>query len=195
MNKNNLKNKIILKSPEKIMTLANIISLMRAGSAIPIVYTLNYPEWQWLTAVIILLAVLSDALDGYYARKADQVTQIGMWLDPIADFAVIISVVLYLVIMDLFPLWFFLFYLIRHFTIAIPALYYANSGQYILSANWWGKWATGISTLTIFLHIFEFETLWWLKTVALYTATFLSVISWIIYFNNYLKVYRGIDVK
>jgi len=179
-----------MSNPSKVLTLANIISLLRAAMAIPIIYTLNYPDLRTVTAGIIILAILSDALDGYFARRASEVTHIGMWLDPIADFIVITSIVLYLVIMGVFPLWFFSFYIVRHFMIAVPALYFVNTGQYILHSNWWGKWTTGITTLTIFLHIFEFPAILWLKPVTLYSSLVLALISWLIYYRDYYNVLR-----
>ncbi len=180
-----------MNNPSKVLTLANTISLLRAAAAIPIIYTLNYPELRAVTAGIVILAILSDALDGYFARKAGEVTHVGMWLDPIADFIVITSVVLSLVIMDIFPLWFLCFYIIRHFMIAVPALYFVNTGQYVLQSNWWGKWTTGITTLTIFLHIFEFPDIWWLKPFTLCSALVLALISWLIYYRDYYNVLRG----
>ncbi len=182
-----------MNNPSKVLTLANTISLLRAATAIPIIYTLNYPELRAVTAGIVILAILSDALDGYFARKAGEVTHVGMWLDPIADFIVITSIVLFLVIMEIFPLWFFCFYIIRHFMIAVPALYFVNTGQYILHSNWWGKWTTGITTLTVFLHIFEFPDIWWLKPFTLYSALVLALISWLIYYRDYYNVLRGRD--
>ena len=126
MNKPVSKKKKIIDDPQRVLTLANLISMLRASSAIPIIYTLNYPEWHWLTAIIILVAALSDSLDGYFARRAKEVTHLGMWLDPIADFVVITAIVLYLVILKMFPLWFFLFYIIRHIMVAAPAIYFVN---------------------------------------------------------------------
>lgn len=189
----NIKKKY-MNNPSKVLTLANIISLLRAASAIPIIYTLNYPDLRAVTAGIIILAILSDALDGYFARKAGEVTHVGMWLDPIADFIIIVSVVLYLVIMGLFPLWFFSFYIFRHFMIAVPAIYFVNTGQYILHSNWWGKWTTGITALTVFLHIFEIQYIWWLKPVTLYSAFALALMSWIIYYRDYYNVLRNQNV-
>ena len=179
-----------MSNPSKVLTLANTISMLRAAAAIPIIYTLNYPEMRAITAGIVILAILSDALDGYLARRAHEVTHVGMWLDPIADFIIITSVVLYLVILEIFPLWFFIFYIVRHFLIAVPALYFVNTGQYILHSNWWGKWSTGITALTVFLHMFEFGTIWWLKTFSLYTALALAVISWFLYYRDYYKVIK-----
>jgi CDP-diacylglycerol--glycerol-3-phosphate 3-phosphatidyltransferase len=185
----NIKKKY-MSNPSKVLTLANVISMLRAAAAIPIIYTLNFPEMRTITAGIVILAILSDALDGYFARKAHEVTHIGMWLDPIADFIIITAVLLYLVILEIFPLWFFIFYIVRHFLIAVPALYFANTGKYILHSNWWGKWTTGITALTVFLHIFEFDSIWWLKEVSLYTAFALSLVSWFIYYKDYYQVIK-----
>ena len=185
----NIKKKY-MSNPSKVLTLANVISMLRAAAAIPIIYTLNFPEMRTITAGIVILAILSDALDGYFARKAHEVTHIGMWLDPIADFIIITAVVLYLVILEIFPLWFFIFYIVRHFLIAVPALYFANTGKYILHSNWWGKWTTGITALTVFLHIFEFDSIWWLKEASLYTAFALSLVSWFIYYKDYYHVIK-----
>jgi phosphatidylglycerophosphate synthase len=77
--------------------------------------------------------------------------------------------------------------------IAVPALYFVNTGQYILHSNWWGKWTTGITTLTVFLHIFEFPDIWWLKPFTLYSALVLALISWLIYYRDYYNVLRGRD--
>jgi len=189
------KKKKIIDDPQRVLTLANLISMLRASSAIPIIYTLNYPEWHWLTAIIILFAALSDSLDGYFARRAKAVTHVGMWLDPIADFVVIAAIVLYLVILKMFPLWFFLFYIIRHIMVAAPAIYFVNHGMYILSANWWGKWATGITALTVFLHIFQFDAVWWLKPASLYSATILAIVSWVIYYRDYYYVILNYRAK
>lgn len=182
--KQKLKDRII-NDPTRVLTFANFISMLRALSAVPIIYSMAYPEWQWLTAVLILLAVLSDALDGYFARRAHEVTHFGKWLDPIADFIVIIAIVMYLVISGKFPQWFFYFYLGRHTIIAGLSIYCMNYDYMILQANWWGKWATGITTLGVFLHIFDFTAVPWLKMGSLYVATILLVISAVIYLKQF----------
>jgi len=192
--KPNLKERII-NDPTRVLTLANFISMLRALSAIPIIYTMARPEWEWLTAVLILLAVLSDSLDGYFARRAHEVTHFGKWLDPIADFVVIISIVLYLVLSENFPVWFFAFYLSRHVIIASLSLYCINYNYMILEANWWGKWGTGITTLGVFLHIFDFHALPWLKSGSIYVATALLVISGIQYLKQFFIAIKTNRVK
>ena len=185
----------IINDPTRVLTLANLISLLRACSAIPIIYSMAYPEWNWITGVIVLLAILSDALDGYFARRADSVTHFGKWLDPAADFIVIVSVLVYLVGVRSFPVWFFYFYLFRHILIAGFAIYCMNYGYMILHANWWGKWATGITTLGVFLHIFEFTALPWLKMTSIYTATVLLLISMVQYLKQFFESIREGNVR
>ena len=92
--------KIMISSPTKILTLANIISLGRAILAVPIIFTLRDTSLGSITFVLILIAVLSDALDGWVARKAHEVTHFGKWIDPIADFVCIFAVVAYLTLID-----------------------------------------------------------------------------------------------
>ena len=176
----------IINDPSRVITFANFISLFRAFLAIPIIYSMVYPNWNWLTGVLILIAILSDALDGYFARRAKAVTHFGKWLDPAADFIVIISILVYLVGINQFPTWFFVFYLVRHIIIAGFAIYCINYGYMILHANWWGKWATGISTLGIFLHIFELYSLPWLKMFSIYVATALLLISMVQYLKQFI---------
>ena len=184
-----------LKRQHKVITLANFISLLRALSAIPIIYTLSNPEYSGITAMLILFAVLSDALDGYFARQAGEITYLGKWLDPIADFIVIISIMMYLVMNNLFPDWFFYFYLIRHIIIAVLSIYCMNYEYMILKSNWWGKWATGISVLGVFLHIFIFDALPWLKDLSIYVASMLLVVSFLLYIKEFFISIRSNYVK
>jgi CDP-diacylglycerol--glycerol-3-phosphate 3-phosphatidyltransferase len=183
-------NDVEFNDPSRVLTLANFISMLRALSAIPIIYSLAYPEWNWITGFLILFAVLSDALDGYFARKAKAITHFGKWIDPAADFIVIISVLVYLVGVNQFPIWFFCFYLLRHIVIAGFAIYCMNYEYMILHSNWWGKWSVNITALGIFLHIFELPDLPWLKMTAVYAATFLLAVSlyqYLVQFINSIK--------
>lgn len=172
--------------PTRILTLANTISLLRAFMAIPIIYYLQEESWN-LVFILILAAVLSDLLDGYFARRAHEVTHFGKWLDPIADFVVILAVASYLVMEGLFPAWFYWFFLGRYVAIALPAIYYLNTSAIILQSNWYGKWAAGITTLSIVLHIYTIEPLDWLPNFTLYIATGLLTISFYQYISSFLK--------
>ena len=179
-------------NPTKILTLANFISLGRAILAVPIIYTLQDPRMGTVSFLLIIIALLSDALDGWVARKAQEVTHFGKWIDPIADFACILSVISYLTLVGRFPGWFFIFFLVRYVFIAISAIYFLNNNHFILSANWWGKWSTGITALAVMIHIWPWEAFPWLQDVTIYVATFLLSVSWIVYIKTFYHTYKEI---
>ena len=184
-----------ITDPSRILTVANMISLLRAFLALPIIYTLQYPQWRLWTFVLILIGVASDLLDGYFARRAHEVTHFGKWMDPVADFICLITVMFYLVLNDMFPMWFFIFYLFRYVTIAVLAVYKMNHSGFIISANWYGKWASGITVLATVLYIFPLPFLDWLRILSLLTAFLLLLISWFIYIKSIIKKIGGIIKK
>lgn len=170
--------------PTRIITLANVISIIRALLAVPIIYYIQEKNLN-LVFILIISAVLSDSLDGYFARRAHEVTHFGKWLDPIADFIVIFAVTSYLVLEGLFPSWFYWFFLFRYIAIALPAIYYLNTSSFILYSNWYGKWAAGVTALSIVLHIFPIEPLDWLPNFTLYIAAGLLLISYVKYIKSF----------
>ena len=188
MNENSPKSKIT--DPSRILTLANFISLLRALLAIPIIYTLKDDQYLNLTFWLIVIAILSDALDGWVARKSHNVTHFGQWLDPIADFIVILAITAFMVYVGRFPTWFFIFYLFRYVSIALPAIYLLNHTQFVLHSNWWGKWGAGITTMGIFFHIFKIEAIPYLPFLCLVVASYLLIISWIKYYITFINEYK-----
>ena len=170
-----------------------MISLGRALLAVPIVYTMRDPALGTISFLLIVLAVLSDALDGWVARKAHEITHFGKWIDPFADFACILAVVSYLTLVGRFPGWFLVFYLARYVFIAISAIYFLNYSDYILSANWWGKWAAGVTALALMVHIWPWDAFPWMQEATIYIATFLLSVSWIAYIKIFYINYKEIQ--
>lgn len=73
------------------MTIPNLISLARLLSVPLIIYLIANASYGWAFAVF-LLAGASDAIDGYIAKALDQTSTLGVYLDPLADKALIVSV-------------------------------------------------------------------------------------------------------
>lgn len=83
------------------MTTATKITLSRIAF-IPVVvavYLLNFPGHRMLAGVLFAIAALSDLIDGYVARKYNQVTDLGKFLDPIAD-KMLVVVFMFLFVAD-----------------------------------------------------------------------------------------------
>ena len=69
------------------MNIPNILTLVRIG-LIPCILVIYYLPYKWASmaaAAVFLLAALTDWLDGYLARRLDQTTALGAFLDPVAD--------------------------------------------------------------------------------------------------------------
>ena len=185
-------NKSKITDPERVLTLANFISLMRAILVIPIIYYLPKPESSLILFILIVIVIASDALDGYFARRSHEVTHIGMWLDPLADSIVIVSVTFYLVLSGIFPMWFFVLFIIRYFTIALLGLYLINHSNFVNSANKPGKWATAAVAITLVLHIPQIPAADYLKDISLGFAFILLLISWVLYMKRFLVEFKKI---
>ena len=81
------------------MNLPNTLTLLRIAM-IPIFVVVFYLPFKWsnlLACVVFSMAALTDLLDGYLARKLDQISRLGAFLDPVAD-KLMVAVVLVLLV-------------------------------------------------------------------------------------------------
>jgi len=95
---------------------------------------------RWLSLIIFLIAASTDWLDGYLARKFNQITELGKFLDPLVDKLLVLAPLLALIEMDLIAAWGVFLILARELAIAgwrINPNLTGNSD--IKGANWWGK--------------------------------------------------------
>ena len=169
--------------PNRVLTLANLLSILRAFLALPIVYSLARDRIV-LAVLLVLFAVVTDWLDGYFARRAHEVTDLGKFLDPVADSIAIAAVVLFLSLDETrnFPFWFFIFYMIRQLTIVLSAVYMLNHSHLVFGSNIIGKWTVGIIALAILLYILRMENIGFYLILV---STLLASFSWIQYlFRN-----------
>lgn len=180
--------KIKITDPTRIITLANGMSVFRAFLAFPIIYYLAKDEMV-ISVLFMLLAVFTDYFDGYFARRADEVTNLGKILDPVADKVVIFTVVLFIILDESrdFPEWFLWLYVARDLTISISSLYIMHHSSITLSANPIGKLSVGISALAILFYVLNIEEL---KFYFLIIATVLLIISWIQYMKDDLTHFK-----
>ena len=174
-----------ITQPNRVVTLANLLSILRAFLALPIVYSLAHDHIM-LAVLLVLFAVVTDWLDGYFARRAHEVTDLGKFLDPVADSIAIAAVVLFLSLDETrnFPFWFFAFYMIRQLTIALSGVYVLNHSHRVFGANTIGKWTVGITALAILLYIVRMENFGFYLILV---STVLASVSWIQYFLRNLN--------
>ena len=69
---------------DKILTIANMISISRILLCFPLVIFMENND-NFNTFIVILLMILTDLIDGYVARMVDEITDFGKLIDPLAD--------------------------------------------------------------------------------------------------------------
>ncbi|NES43128.1 CDP-diacylglycerol--glycerol-3-phosphate 3-phosphatidyltransferase, partial [Moorena sp. SIO2C4] len=127
------------------MTLPNWITFSRLLGLPFILYFLNLPTDQsrWISLGIFLLAAGTDWLDGYLARKLNQITDLGKFLDPLVDKFLVLAPLLALIELGQVPAWGVCLILARELAIAGWRVNPKLSGSAsIQGANIWGKLKT-----------------------------------------------------
>ena len=146
---------------DRIMTLANAISISRIFLAIPLVLIFEdiargMTGKLWQAFALIIIIVLTDFLDGYVARKAGEITNFGKLIDPVADKVCMMVVLIYLIISYKLPfLLFFLILAIRDIFLIIIGVYLMFSQEEVFQSNKSGKWFIGISALMMVLFLLK----------------------------------------
>jgi CDP-diacylglycerol--glycerol-3-phosphate 3-phosphatidyltransferase len=138
------------------------------------------------------LAVLTDYLDGYFARRRNQVTRMGTLLDPLADKLLTAAAFLSLVEMDAVPAWMVMIILGREF--AVTGLRNVAAGRgYLIPASGLGKGKMVAQVVAILLLLLgrRFDILRLPGLVALWLVVILALVSGIDYFRTFWReVYR-----
>ncbi len=136
----------------KICTISNLLSFSRIVLLAPLMAVLFATEWQHrrVYAIIIIVAgMVTDSLDGYFARKFNEVSELGKAIDPIADKICIAAIVIILAMLRDIPLWYMNVVLGRDVLIFIGGLYVKQKKGIILVSTMSGKVAVVFIALTL----------------------------------------------
>ena len=188
---------------DRIMTLANAISISRIFLAIPLVLIFEdiadgMTGKLWQAFALIIIIVLTDFLDGYVARKAGEITNFGKLIDPVADKVCMMVVLIYLIISNKLPfLLFFLTLAIRDIFLIIIGVYLMFSQEEVFQSNKSGKWFIGISSLMMVLFLFKDPLnipnliLWSFYLI----STLLFTFSTFEYIRRYLRYFKELEAR
>lgn len=112
---------------------------------------LGVPIVFWVLDFIFILASITDKLDGYLARKNNQITTFGKFADPLADKILVLTAMLLLVQDGRLPAVIPIIVLIREFVVSGYRLIAVEKGGMVIAANIWGKLKTVTQMLAIIL--------------------------------------------
>ena len=134
-----------------LLTIPNALSALRVLLIIPFIEVIfsNRPYARWWGLFWMVLAALTDKLDGELARKLHCETEWGRILDPLADKIGVGAVAIALLVKQWLPAWFVIVLLARDLVILAGGLIIKKSTGEIVPSNMDGKWAVGIIALTL----------------------------------------------
>ncbi len=140
------------------MSIPNILTTLRI-ILVPIYlwifYTFGENKFKY-AILILIIAGITDVLDGYIARKYNMITRLGAVLDPIADKLTTFAVLVSLSSERLIPLWVLLVLIIKESILLLGGSYlYCFRDRKIVSADKFGKIATASFYLAVFFVIFN----------------------------------------
>ncbi|ELK44488.1 UNVERIFIED_CONTAM: CDP-diacylglycerol--glycerol-3-phosphate 3-phosphatidyltransferase [Halobacillus marinus] len=144
-------------------------------------------------AVLFIIASTTDWIDGYIARKYNLVTNLGKFLDPLADKLLVSAALILLVEIGLAPAWIVILIISREFAVTGLRLVAAGEGS-VLAASQMGKLKTWIQIIAIsllLLHNWPFSYIGFpMGLIALYLALIITIYSGYDYFKKNWHVMR-----
>ncbi len=170
----------------QIVTIPNLLSLFRILLLIPIAFFL----WHDNLIAVGLLAFLSfssDYLDGIIARNLNQISDLGKFLDPLADklsFGVVLVVLWY---KEAIPLWLMIFIIARDFAILTVGLFIVGKYKKVVDSNFIGKTTSNILAVMIIAYIFQINFLIQIFTPLAVVFIILSSLSYLKRFLSFVK--------
>ena len=196
------------------MNVPNILSLIRIllVPVLVVVLMTRVTNHEVIGVVVFWVASLTDALDGYLARRWKQVTTLGKLLDPLADKLLVSGALISLVELNLAPAWITFIILAREFAVTGLRGIASEEGMTI-PAGTVGKWKMGFQVAAIsclilgprldywlfqwthkdIFHIFiqlnrPYSFFWGMGVILLWVAVILAIWSAISYFHGFWKV-------
>ncbi len=175
---------------------------------IPVIIVIYFCEVKygnWINTILFTLAGISDALDGYLARKWNQMTKLGAFLDPVADKLLVVAMLILIVtnldiLQQVMVPWFFILTVLiiisREMTVSALREWMAELGKRSnVAVSWIGKYKTGIQMTAIGFLLFQYSIfgipVLLIGELLLYIAGILTIWSMCIYLA---AAYKAVDI-
>ncbi len=166
---------------KEIMGASNLISVSRMLLVIPTAYFLSQINKVESYRIIVILffvgAYITDLLDGFVARKLNQITEMGKIIDPLADKIFVMMIVFQLFWMGEIPAYYFWIIILRDIIIFTGGIYVSKVIGKVLPSNLLGK--ITVASIAAFLvgTVGGASQVEWLYNYLLYQSIFLSFAS------------------
>lgn len=164
----------------------NMLTIMRLF-LVPVFAVLYFSEManaHYYALAVFIIAGITDLLDGYIARKYDLVSVVGTVLDPFADKLMLLTALVCLTLDGIMPLWAMVIMLVKElFMITTGTIMYFKKEKQVIPANKFGKLATILFSLAVFLMIVQPGM--WYTTAVLVVAIASKLSAMTTYIRHY----------
>jgi cardiolipin synthase (CMP-forming) len=186
---------------KNINTVANYLSLFRILLAIPIYIFLDYINvsyhYRLILGSILILAVTTDLLDGYFARRNNEITEIGKIIDPLADKLCISIIIIKLFLIGEISAFYFWVIILRDVIIFSGGIVVSRIIGKVLPSNRLGKitaFSIGVFILALVLGIKEYEFYYQFLLITSLVLSFASLIGYAIRAYENIRYYKNENV-
>lgn len=139
------------------MNLANKLTMLRIF-LVPLflifIAVKGIPYGTFIATFIFIVASLTDQLDGYIARRRNQITNFGKFMDPLADKLLVTAALISLVELRVVPSWAAVVIIAREFAVSGLRTIAASEGK-VIAASWWGKIKTVTQIIAIIMLLLQ----------------------------------------
>ncbi len=166
----------------------NILTIIRLllVPLFPIVFFSPNENAHFYALIIFMVASITDFLDGYFARKYNVVSIIGIVLDPLADKLMLLTTLGCLYISEYIPIGVLIIILIKETSLVISGIFlYFMKEKTVIPSNKFGKMATVVFSLAIVLIIIFPDSIVSITTV--FIAILLELLALSSYVSNYFR--------
>lgn len=134
-----------------------------------------------IAAAVFVFGALTDGLDGYLARRYSGATQIGQWLDPLADKILVTAPIVAMTAIGTFPVWATASIVLREFAVSLLRTWLGSRGIG-MPASPWGKLKTAVQMVLVPLYLLPMDGVDTIRFVVLWLAVALTLWSGLDYF-------------
>lgn len=170
------------------MNWANRLTLFRVA-LIPVFMSLllaKVPYGRFLAGGVFVLAAITDSLDGYLARLRKEETELGQFLDPLADKLLIIAALLVLVEVTNLSSWIAMAFIVREVSVTgLRAVVHSRGGS--MPASGYGKTKTFFQTIALLAWIVrpEITSLAWSKEYFIFSDFLIGLALLVTYYSGW----------
>ena len=132
----------VVAPSDRVLTVPNLLSVLRLLGVPVFLYLALGPEYDELALIVLMVAGITDYLDGKLARTLNQTSKIGQLLDPVADRLYILSVLVALAIRGIIPVWLAVLLPLRDVLLFVLVPFLRTRGYTALPVHFLGKAAT-----------------------------------------------------